>query len=292
MSYDLRTLFNDYRIPYTTEGKNTQKGWINIQCPFCNDMSNHGGFNLAKQYYHCWRCGAHKFETVLKKLLHVSGYELQEILEHYSIDIPKPKEIALKTLSSTLQLPKTQPLTNQAKMYLINRNFNPEEIEKQWKIKSTLNIGFYKDRIFIPIYNNNQMVSFTTRDITNKHPIKYLSAKQELLSHKHIIYGMDYVKNKKAIVVEGCMDAWRIGPGAVALFGISYTKKQVLLLSTLSVLFILLDADAMHSAEKLYTELYNLVPHVEIITLPSYAKDPAELKLEDAVYIRKYLLNY
>ena len=43
-------------IPYIETGKNVSAGWVNISCPFCEEVSTHlgisptGGFN-------CWVCG-------------------------------------------------------------------------------------------------------------------------------------------------------------------------------------------------------------------------------------------
>jgi hypothetical protein len=43
---------------------------------------------------------------------------------------------------------------------------------------------------------------------------------------KETLYNLDNAKDGTAIVVEGPIDVWRIGDGAVATFGVIYTQKQ------------------------------------------------------------------
>ena len=52
-------LFEDYKIPYFTEGyKYCRPGWVNIDCPFCiGSPGPHLGYNLSGNYFNCWRCG-------------------------------------------------------------------------------------------------------------------------------------------------------------------------------------------------------------------------------------------
>jgi DNA primase len=292
----IKNLLNDYNIPYTISGKNTKRGWINIKCPVCDDISNHGGINLQNNYYHCWKCGHHKLEYVIAKILSISKSEALELIEKYSntikINDTTKKE---KINNKKCIFPKTIPLIDKHKKYLLSRNYDPDKIETLWDIKSTTNIGDYKNRIFIPIYFNKRIVSFTTRSISNNDAVRYKSCKleNEEIHHKNILYGLDYVKNRKAILVEGAFDTWRVGYGAIATFGTSYTKEQLkLLIKEIDILFILFDKDAFKIAKKLYTDLYTLMLHVEIIKLAESIKDPGELLDKDGEYLRKYFLNY
>ena len=58
-------------------------------------------------------------------------------------------------------------------------------------------------------------------------PLKYARA-----NYKDMLYGADLAAHKESVVVvEGVVDAWKLGPGAVATFGTGFTAAQVKALS-------------------------------------------------------------
>jgi DNA primase len=180
------------------------------------------------------------------------------------------------------------------KQYLINRNFDPDKLEKTWDLRGAGYTGDYKFRIIAPIIFKNKIVSFQGRDITGQSTLKYKTCKtsEEAIHHKHILYGIDKVKNRQAVIVEGITDVWRLGEGAVSTFGISYTEKQVLFISKyLDRAFILFDNEptAQQKAKKLAIHLTSVGVKAEVVNIES--NDPAELKQEDADYLMKYLLR-
>lgn len=292
---NIKELLDEYNVPYFTEGKNTQRGWINVQCPFCDDHSNHGGFNIAEGYYNCWQCGHHYIEDILTELLECSFSEAKRIMaEHETAAVlgenirktPKAKHITFP--------PGTQEIKKYHWDYLIRRNFDPDEIIKHWHIKGTDHIGKYKFRIIIPIILNNRIVSYTSRDVTGKAELRYKACpiEEEVIHHKHIVYGADYVQNRKAIICEGPTDVWRIGPGAVCTFGTSFKQEQILFLCNLiDEAFILFDDAAKKEAIKLANNLSPLLNRVEI--LYDYGvKDPGEMSEIKIKKIRKNTLNF
>lgn len=289
----IKQLLEDYNIAYTTEGSNTQEGWININCPFCSDPSAHGGFNLAGSYYNCWKCGWHPLENVLSELLGTS--KTQQVIEQYQgcSDYRHNKKIAL---AKKIKYPTgTDEIQVQHKLYLKKRNFDPDEIKRLWDIKGTGHIGEYSFRIIMPIYYRNRLVSYQSRDITDKQKLRYKACRieKEVIHHKHLLYGFDKVKDKMGILVEGVTDVWRLGAGAVAAFGTSYTPEQVSFIhKNFNVLFILFDTekDAQDKAKKLSLTLAGLGLRVEIIKLDE--GDPADLGQEEANNIKKELLGY
>jgi len=88
MKFDAKKFLKDYNISYNTEGSNCQEGWINITCPFCNDISNHGGFNLEKGYYNCWKCKHHHLDNVVSALLSCNVSKAKQIIKEYESFIP------------------------------------------------------------------------------------------------------------------------------------------------------------------------------------------------------------
>ena len=76
-------------------------------------------------------------------------------------------------------------------------------------------------RLFIPIHSHGRPISWTTRSIGTKDKKKYITASpaEEAAPHKQTLYGLDYCRHT-VIVVEGPLDAWNIGPGAAATYGL------------------------------------------------------------------------
>ena len=284
MIFDSKTFLNDYNIKYYEYGKNWQPGWIQITCPICDDTSNHGGFNVASGKYNCWRCGTHPIETIIKHLLNVQSNQAIKIKNEYTKIINKQINKQVKTVKTICKLPENcNNLSEYHKKYLINRNFDPSEIIDKWHIKGTGPIGEYKFRIIIPILLNEVIVSYQARDTTNKQKLRYKACKikNEVIHHKHIVYGIDHVKNRKCIITEGITDVWRLGFGAIALFGVNWTTEQLIFLQkNIDCGIILFDSDATIKGEKLTHELNILGLNFKQIKLKK--GDPAELTKEEA----------
>lgn len=289
----------DHNIEHWTKGKNVTSGWVNIQCPMCYDSSNHGGFNLTgKSYYNCWNCGHHFLDTIISNLLECDIKKAKQILKKYSdeseIEIIDNKKRIIDE-KEKLELPYgSKELSDEHIKYLLNRNFDHDKIIDKWNIKGTTHLGDYKFRIIIPIYFNNKLVSYQGRDITGKQDARYKACKikDELLHHKFILYGIDKIKNRKAVVVEGCTDVWRLGYGAVATFGTGWTNQQLNLLNKRAdSIFILYDneEEAKEKAEKLCWQLSSLGKEVEMILM--FDGDPATLTDHDAKYIMEDLIG-
>jgi DNA primase len=215
------------------------------------------------------------------------------LVEEYATELKIIDPIILKKKPFSFPIG-TRKITDRHKKYLINRNFDPEQIEKDWGILGTGSIGEYKFRIVIPIYFNGKIVSFQCRDITDRQVLRYKACEKEkeIIHHKNILYGLDHIQ-KSCIVVEGITDVWRFGRGAVCTFGTGYTKNQLYLLSNyVEQVFIFFDTEdaAQQHADRLAWELSILHVQTEIITVP-FIKDPAELKQKDADYLKKDLLK-
>jgi Toprim domain-containing protein len=220
------------RVPHFTEGKYCRPGWVQFFCPFCSGGSDpnkpYAGYNIAFHYVHCWRCGPHNLTKTVSLLANIPWREAIDLVK----DISSDKRQSPPEHHGRLILPKwLGPLQDAHKRYLKNRGFVPADLERLWQIQG---IGISSQlawRIFIPIYYHGEVVSWTTRGITDKEP-RYISAglKEESAPHKSLIYGSDYCTHT-AIVVEGPVDVWKIGPGAVATLGTSVTPAQILRIS-------------------------------------------------------------
>jgi len=171
--------------------------------------------------------------------------------------------------------------------YLENRRFDSLSLHTKYGLHCGGSIGKYNNRIVIPFYKHGKKITFTTRDITGNNKIPYLHQPVgESATHpKNELYNTDNA-GETVIVVEGPTDVWRIGDGCVALCGMKYTQKQVLLLSQYKQVFIMFDAEeeAHRFSRKLAANLSCLVNHVEKITLDE--GDPGRMNPDDVKHLR------
>jgi 5S rRNA maturation endonuclease (ribonuclease M5) len=263
MIFNVIKYLEDKNISYWTEGKNVTNGWVNVQCPFCSDTSNHGGFNLKNNWYNCWKCGSHSIYDFIMQVEDINFREAKQKFIYYTknnnIIIQKEKV----QLSEKLSLPNgTKKLKLIHKKYLIKRKFNPDLLEKKYNLLGTNYLGDFKFRLIVPIYYKNKMISFLGRDITGKSKLRYknCSLSNQVVRHKDILYGIDDTKtNDVVIIVEGVTDCWRLGKGALATFGSMYTKKQMILLKNMGYkkiyIFFDNDKDAQTQAKNLAQSL-------------------------------------
>ena len=176
MKFNIKNFLIDYQINYTEQGKNIGPGFVGVQCIMCDDHSFHGGFNIEKEYYNCWKCGGHWMPKVVARLTRTNIGEAKRIIKKYSTGeshAPK-KETEHKYKSEVVFPPGTGPLTEKAKQYLIGRNFDPDKLVSEWGLLSTSHLGDYKFRILAPIYLRSRLISYQCRDITGKHKVPYM----------------------------------------------------------------------------------------------------------------------
>jgi len=280
-------LLQDMGVEFLSAGHHhCRPGWIQLDCPFCgkNSKGFHLGWNLASNYTNCWKCGGHRIEAVLREM----GYgpeKAKAIKQELSLE---PTIKVDKTRSTYKPPAGVGPLLKQHKQYLRSRDFDPEEMKQLWKIRG---IGIAENlswRVFLPVMLQGEPVSWTTRHVSHKAKQRYLSAaaSQEKFNHKHLIYGQDYCSHS-IVICEGPLDAWRIGPGAGALFGTAYSSAQVNRLLQHPCRYICFDSssDAQRKAEELADQLSVFPGITENIVLD--AADPGEASPREIRQLRR-----
>lgn len=183
--------------------------------------------------------------------------------------------------------------------YLSRRGFDPEQIVKQWGVMSTGPIAplvtdgkalDYSHRIIIPIEWGGKVVSFQGRDVTNRHPLKYMACPKvrEIIEHKSILYGS--APGDRAVLVEGVTDVWKLGEGALCCFGVKYRLPQIKILAARYKEVILLfdpDEAGNNQAKKISAEL--AFRGVTVIVESCGKTDPGDMTYEDARHLMKSL---
>lgn len=288
MNFDVQRLFEDYQIEHWTHGKNVAQGFINITCPWCDDKSNHGGFAENGSVYLCWRCGRHRVDDTLSLVLGLNRKNIYSILNKYKTYITSIQD-EYESYADSIQMPGIA-LTESHKKYLERRNFDADYLENKYNLKGTLaradNLAY---RIMIPIYKNNQIVSYQGRDFTDKQKQKYINCKKELevFPMKHNLYNLNNCNSDRVLVFEGAFDVFRFGNNTVATMGVGYTTSQLAILATeFEQIFIMFDSDdaGQKRAKELAFALSSVGKQVTNVVLSE--GDPAE-QTESAVKLIK-----
>lgn len=300
-------LLQDEGIDYWTEGKNVGRNYVNIQCPYCGDESNHLGINYKSLRVRCWRCGGHKLTQLLVDLFDYDYSKAKQVVRSLGADSTPPLNVAssatpsydgskdvLMPRESSIHFPKLHS------EYLRSRGFPPLKTIRKYKLRAVHNLGSYKFRIIIPVFIDRRLVSFTARDVTDEQdpPYKMASKNECLLDRDQILFNIDSVpKGGDAILVEGPLDAMKLGDNAICPFGIEVNLGQILLLKKKKIrrLFIIFDnpkkdrGAGQRAAKELAPILAPLIERrIEIVTLTK-VMDPGDLTIESAKALKAEL---
>lgn len=285
--FDIEAYLDSKNISYKTQGKNVSHGWIGINCIFCNDASTHLGINRESGVFTCFKCGTKGFFTRIIQIFDNCSYHkaksILEKLKTYS-NIEEPVNI----FTDKVKIPygiDDKPSKLHTK-YLEERNFDIKKIIKKYKIMFGHVVGEFKHRIIIPFFFNHEIVTFTSRSIFKEAELKYkhLAKHKSVLDAKKTLYNIDTIRDK-AIIVEGPLDVWRIGDGAIALSGTNFTTDQLRLLLGVKTIFILFDQDAINKAYKFSDQL--IANHIEVLHLDK--GDPSDMNESEIFHLRKEL---
>jgi hypothetical protein len=272
------------------------RGYIPVICPMCDDHKFKGGFNSAGGFYSCWSCGHTSLHKIIPILTNETwnNIELKYKDELNARDLYLLKHSERQIRPAQLKLPDhTGPLHAQARRYLEARNFDSYELEELYKLQATNHRGEYNFRIIIPIYFEDKLVSYTSRDYTGRAELRYFSCRSELeiINHKDLLYGYDLVPTSHVIGVEGPVDKWAMGLDAIATFGTGFKQNQINLLGSFEWVTLLYDAsdDARRKCDMLGDNLAGLGVKVDCIYLKE--GDPGSLKPDERKSLIKDIMT-
>lgn len=259
-----------------------------MDCPLCSPDWKHFrlGLNLRKGYFACWSCGGVSRLRVLNALTGLSFKELK------ALDFGRERVEDEEDVRGKLVLPPAGPLTAAHKAFLSLRGFPPTLTTMRWGLAGTQGLGNHRWRIVIPVVYQGRVVSFTTRAIDESQHPRYLSAgpTEEVLNHRHLLYGHDLACGSTVIVVEGPLDVWAVGPGCVATFGTAFTAAQVRKLARYPRRVICFDneANAQRQARKLAADLAAFGGETINVTMET-GKDPSRAHKDEVEELRRLL---
>ena len=277
---DMLDIYRQYGVDFRTDGhEHCRTGWVQTDCPYCSQhLKGHFrlGFNLTSRYFCCWSCGPQRLLDTVMRLTGVAYAECRELLSGYEIGRaqhrrkPSIKRGQVKLPAGVGEL--RQPHRD----YLLRRGLNPTTVQNLWGVKGIGIASYLQWRLFIPIFFDWEIISWTTRSISSDTKLRYITADSESEKYpaKLVLYGEDYAKDA-VIIVEGPIDVWKIGHGAVATLGTAYSREQVLRASRFPKRIICFDAEeaAQKRAVKL-CEALSAFPGTTCNVILDSAKDP------------------
>ena len=283
---DFEAIARDFHIPIAREGHHHCKaGWVQTHCPMCSRGDGwHMGWSLDRGVFHCWRCGTLRSADVLLALTKLSMGVLRQrypkgAIVQRAVPVARPRAL-------------TRPddlgeLDGHQQNYLFDRGFDPFEIEDVWGIKGCgPGAGAWRNRIIIPIHDaaGTRWVSWTARTTSETVRPKYktLDHDKSLEDVTGMLYGHHLVPADTVVVVEGPMDAWAIGPGAVAILGAGWTGTQSTELLKYRYIHILFDGDkAGRTQAASLSGWLSAYAGSEVMVWDGFESDPAELAPAD-----------
>lgn len=281
------------------------RGWVHVDCVWCG-KGDHLGLHAETGVAKCYVCGVHPKIPTLSRVLRVGEAEAAHVLELFQHRGTRagfrgggratPAGVYIPPcglLGGALTPPHIQ--------YLEERGLDVGELLNTWGVGSVGPLGgSVANRVFIPTVFGGEEVSWQARTIFRDVRPKYLSASpaQERIPHKSIVYGWDHAEREGwAVVVEGAVDVWKLGPPAVHTFGVQWTWAQVELLSRLTRVVVMYDREddrglaegVERQARTLAEALAVLGVDAEVANLPVGVHDAGELPLDEARGLMKEL---
>lgn len=274
------------------EHEHARAGWLQVDCPKCSPKSGRFrlGINLHYVYANCWNCGPVNLASVLHQLTGQSYFKCKKWISGFTRFHLRPEATSSK---GELVVPSVVgDLKPPHRAYLRKRGFKPDHIKALWGVRGIGPSAKYGWRIWIPIQYRGQVVAWTSRAISNAVSPKYLTAKptQCAMNLRQLLYGIDYAR-QTIIVCEGPIDAWRIGPGAVATLGLGFSSAQVELMRKYPRRVICFDStpDAQRRAKALAQRL-KITGETHVVELET-GKDAAEASEQEIAEFRQAFLE-
>lgn len=277
-----------FEITYWLEGKNVSRDSINIQCPFCDDHSNHLGIFEDSLLFSCWICNKKgPFVYLLSVLTGLTDAECEEIIDESGTSYTKDAkehilgayeedEVKERRDKGRVVLPRYfEKVTTDTDFSLLHDWMERRDISLTTLIKygcGICKVGPAMNRLIIPVFSQQKLVAYQALDLTGFARVKYRTSIDYINDY---LYGHDDVLGERMVVTEGVLDAWRIGEGAVATFGTSLTEKQrnLILEKGLKEFVFAWDGDAYWKALKEVEFFGPFIEEVRVVKFPE-GEDP------------------
>lgn len=305
-NFNFISFLNDENIKFRESGKNIGSNWIGLDCPFCGAGGEHFGINLSTGALNCWLCSGKKLKEFIKRIKNCSWQKVNETVKKYELE---PQEILKKInnieekeeqeekQNTILKFPSTftSILPKEAKDYLEKRRFSVLEMQKKYNVMWSGNTGRNKFRLIYPVYEGNKLVNYIGRSIIddkNVIPYQFCLDEEAVVKRRDLIFNLDNCNSDKVVLVEGLMNACRLGDGTAALLSVNFSKSQVLKIRDkgFKKIFLAFDNDfpGRRAAKRLESQLV-FANEISYIEYGEENSDIANLCDEDVKLIRRMI---
>jgi hypothetical protein len=224
---------------------------------------------------HCFLCGYKtryfKPTVVEVELEHNWNKSVQKLLsqseEEYKVEFPEGFSL----------LPDGSGLGRKALEFFSKRRFDLATIQR-YRI-GVCHSGEMKNRIVLPVFEREHLVYYTGREIF-KTSRKYLNPSKKFCpkGKSEFLFNLSTARGEgTAILVEGILDAMRVGEKGVALFGTDLSEIQLtkLLSREVAKVIICLDSDAVIQSVKMAQKISK---YIECFVTFLKSGDPADIE--------------
>ena len=312
-------------VNYVESGANVSTGNVNIQCPYCDDPSEHLGLsvNAKRPSWGCWRCkaGGHSPLRLICKLLSISLPRAAEIVALHNQVSPDEFERLLEPLpqrptaphSAALELPAgcrslSDGSAGSARFlnYLAERRGfggDAKSVALAYKLFYAL-AGEQAWRVVLPVYQDQRLAAWTGRSIHWNATVRYKSdfggRVKECLANADALLDGTHAK-ETLVVTEGPMDFLKLdyygrrhGIRATCTFGTAWSLTQVgkllPIVKRFKQVLVMYDKEAYMFGARLAEEVATL-SRCDVRAVEMHgAKDPGDLTPIDIAELAKELV--
>lgn len=321
----LETLLEDYGVEYITDGQNSSKDYVNINC-VCGDCVGDTKYKLGLHrsmgWAICWACGKHiLYDVVIELGIPWAEWKtlMEEEMEEWGLEqsssFKDPDEIKPETKGIDIPGEEIQQVHRD---YLESRGFDVDWLIKEYHIKGTLwherdiwkevdgEVVKRKDyslshRIIFPVTYKGVPISYIARSYNpneKKRRYRCCDLEDELLFHKSLVFNCDKATGDRVIVNEGMIDTLKLIQGSgrydiVSTYGTAYKMEQLVYLREhYKEVIIMYDSEplAQQHAKEIVAYLQSYGVRAKSVSLKNY-EDPGVLDLPTAKKIVNYLLD-
>lgn len=220
-----------------------------VNCPFCNDTRGRcfisymfGTYDLytSKRHTNLWKCHNEECQKdylntmSMANILDSHGIERTPTLHTLPNIVDEPDLSTASYYPGTLYDIASLPEYHSAVKYLRDdRGMDIDELSSIWGVKYGKSTEEYHNhKIVAPVTYNGEYVGYQTRYIGNRPKVDGVRVLNYVTHYRksRYLYGTDQARGYgKVVIVEGFMDVWRYGRGALGTLG-TISLKQIAVL--------------------------------------------------------------